>query len=188
MSLEDRDLSDSEHWWSEHYEWLDERGYRLRPRYAPGWIGSWKNSKNGWWEAEDGVYQGPSAVVMDATRKSDGAFVTLKGIGHERSSHEKEIAEHLQQDSLASDPKNHCVKILEYLSLPDGDTIFVMPMLLDYDDPIFETVGYFIDCLQAKHTSTPRQSLDIEFFRYSRGCISCINTTELTETVIHETL
>lgn len=149
MSTDDRSLNSSERWWAEHYEWLDERGYQLRPRYAPGWAGSWKTSKKEWWEAEDGVYQGPSAVVMDASRKSDGKYVTLKRVEHDKHPHERDIAEYLQQDSLASDPKNHCVKILEYLPLPNGcTTIFVMPLLREYDDPMFETVGELIDCLQ----------------------------------------
>jgi hypothetical protein len=31
--------------WANHYEWLKSRGYLLRPRYAPGWVPSWKGKK-----------------------------------------------------------------------------------------------------------------------------------------------
>ena len=34
-------LYDSETWWRDRYELLESRGYRLRPRFKPGWIPSW---------------------------------------------------------------------------------------------------------------------------------------------------
>jgi len=38
-------LGRSEIFWKDHFVWLKERGYQLRPRYAPDWTPSWK--KNG---------------------------------------------------------------------------------------------------------------------------------------------
>jgi hypothetical protein len=34
-------LSEGEIYWRDHQKWLLECGYRLRPRYDPGWIPSW---------------------------------------------------------------------------------------------------------------------------------------------------
>ena len=44
---------DREIWWSNHFEWLKDRGYRLRARYAPDWVPSWKTSGKVWFEHED---------------------------------------------------------------------------------------------------------------------------------------
>jgi len=38
----DGGLVEYETWWSQHYEWLREQGYLLRPRYAPDWVPSWQ--------------------------------------------------------------------------------------------------------------------------------------------------
>jgi hypothetical protein len=38
-------LSEDELWWSNQYDWLIRRGYRLRSRYRVGWVPSW--SRNG---------------------------------------------------------------------------------------------------------------------------------------------
>ena len=35
------ELRDREVFWRDHYDWLKERGYLLRPRYRPGWVASW---------------------------------------------------------------------------------------------------------------------------------------------------
>lgn len=35
------DLRTTEVWWSNHYDMLESHGYRLRPRFRPGWKGSW---------------------------------------------------------------------------------------------------------------------------------------------------
>jgi hypothetical protein len=35
-------LSKEEVYWRDHQKWLLENGYRLRPRYEPNWIPSWK--------------------------------------------------------------------------------------------------------------------------------------------------
>lgn len=34
-------LQDFEEFWRDHYDWLKDRGYLLRPRYNPGWVASW---------------------------------------------------------------------------------------------------------------------------------------------------
>jgi len=37
-------LRSNEIWWRDRYHFLDERGYKLRPRFRPGWKPSWKGT------------------------------------------------------------------------------------------------------------------------------------------------
>jgi hypothetical protein len=46
-------LGPGEHWWRDHYQWLKEAGYLLRPRYDPAWIPSWRGTKKDWIDCED---------------------------------------------------------------------------------------------------------------------------------------
>ena len=34
-------LDEQEEFWRDHTDLLESRGYRLRPRYRPGWVASW---------------------------------------------------------------------------------------------------------------------------------------------------
>jgi len=147
-AIEEEELYPSERWWVDHYEWLNSCGYKLRPRYAPDWVPSWKGTKKESWNTEDGIPSIKSAI-MDATRKKDGAFVTLKRVECDIHPYEKDIIDLFQSDDLASDPKNHCVRVLEFLEVKESnDIIIVMPLLRDFDSPKFETVGELIGCLQ----------------------------------------
>lgn len=47
-------LYEEEFFWRDHYIWLKEKGYLLRPRYMPDWVASWKNSDQNWRRCEDG--------------------------------------------------------------------------------------------------------------------------------------
>lgn len=47
-------LSPSEKFWRDRYNWLEQEGYILRPRYKPDWVPSWKDSGRGHWSFEDG--------------------------------------------------------------------------------------------------------------------------------------
>ena len=49
----DGELSEPELWWSQHYQWLKDNGYLLRPRYAPDWTPSWQGTKKSWVLCED---------------------------------------------------------------------------------------------------------------------------------------
>ena len=37
-------LSKDERWWMERSGFLESHGYRLRPRFRPGWVPSWQNT------------------------------------------------------------------------------------------------------------------------------------------------
>jgi hypothetical protein len=47
-------LFDSELLWRDRYQVLENRGYRLRPRYRPDWVPSWKQSGKDFFTVEDG--------------------------------------------------------------------------------------------------------------------------------------
>jgi hypothetical protein len=87
---------------------------------------------------------------MDALRKSDNLAVMLKEVKTSRHPHEVEIAEYFSSPELRSDPRNHCVPILETLQLPDDTPrrkgpVLVMPLLRAYNDPPFQTVAEAVD-------------------------------------------
>lgn len=50
-------LSVYEQWWVRHMPFLEEAGYRFRPRYQPGWEASWKASNGYFEDFEDGQMQ-----------------------------------------------------------------------------------------------------------------------------------
>lgn len=50
-------LDEFETFWMEHQQWLEEKGYMLRPRYRPGWVPSWDiNDEDVWpYDVEDAI-------------------------------------------------------------------------------------------------------------------------------------
>lgn len=163
-SAYDGELDEDEIWWRDHQVWLEQRGYLLRPRYRPGWVPSWINTDRSYLFCEDGrniivraYIPSPTSWqlslpsqrghVLDATRVADGIPLTLKRILTSRHPHEVEISRYLSSEPLASDPKNHCVPILEVLEVPNEPSlrILVMPLLRKFNDPTFLTVGEAIE-------------------------------------------
>lgn len=51
--MDEHRLFPAEIYWRDHYFWLEERGYRLRPRYHPDWVASWKDTDKNWMRCED---------------------------------------------------------------------------------------------------------------------------------------
>ncbi|KNZ77211.1 hypothetical protein J132_06206 [Termitomyces sp. J132] len=142
--MEDYDptkLSSEEIFWRDHYKFFKDHGYTLRKRYDPDWIPSWITTSKDWLDCEDALplrhYQ-----ILDATR-TDGSLVVLKRLDIEI--HENEIAmiKHLSSQTFSSNPRNHCVPILEVINPPEGShtAFLVMPCLFDVDFPSFETMG-----------------------------------------------
>lgn len=60
VSFDPARLMGGEVFWRDHYKWLHERGYELRPRYKPGWKPSWLSAKGkvlkNWALCEDGCW------------------------------------------------------------------------------------------------------------------------------------
>jgi len=139
-------LSDAELMWRDRQPWLEEHGYMLRPRYRPDWKPSWEGTNKSDSLCEDGRRL-LHPHILDATRMSDGTVVTLKKIDNSVHQYEVEIAQMFRQEPAKSDPRNHCVQIIEVLQDPkeEGASIIVMPFLKTYDEPRFQTVGEAVE-------------------------------------------
>lgn len=85
---------------------------------------------------------------MDATRISDGKIVMLKKLDPDYDPDEVDIGLLFSTEPLVSHPRNHCVPIYEVLEVPDYDgmRILVMPLLREFNDPAFRTVGEAVSC------------------------------------------
>ncbi|KAG2141277.1 hypothetical protein DEU56DRAFT_734508 [Suillus clintonianus] len=141
-------LSEYEIWWRSHYNFLEEKGYKLRSRYSPDWVPSWTNTNKADIDCEDGIVPRHS-LVLDARRIQDGARVSLKRIDVSRHPCEIEIGRYFSTSPLSKDPANHCVPIYDVLQVPADDhtVIIIMPLLADFTDPYFDTVGEVVDCI-----------------------------------------
>ncbi|KAJ7658010.1 kinase-like domain-containing protein [Mycena rosella] len=151
---EDR-LGDYELFWRDHNAWLKERGYILRARYQPDWVASWKATGVFSMDYEDAITP-PSGRVLDATRVSDGLPVLFKqkGLPSDRSStielredFELQIIRKFSSEPLTSDPKNHCVRLVEIIDVPDvpGMNLIVIPLFFNWNYPRFVTIGEVVD-------------------------------------------
>ncbi|KAL1689597.1 hypothetical protein GGG16DRAFT_114840 [Schizophyllum commune] len=138
----------AEQWWVDHRAWLENRGYLLRPRFTPGWQPSWHDPKVNVDDAED-RFPADKPNVLDAIKLPHGEPVMLKRV-NKLHSNEVEITTSLSPLPLAKDPRNHCVPVYDVLEVPDDDDlqILVLPLLREYDDPPFDTVGEVVDCLR----------------------------------------
>ena len=81
---------------------------------------------------------------MDATRISDGKRVMLKMLPEEEGPYELEINKLFSTEPLASNPRNHCVHLLDVIELPNDPPILVHPLLRPYYDPKLQTYGEFV--------------------------------------------
>ena len=89
-------------------------------------------------------------TILDAKRIADGVLVTLKAIETDVHPYEVEIGQFLSSEQLASNPHNHCVRILDTLQDPmePNITIIVMPYLRTFYDPPFLTFGEAVACFR----------------------------------------
>ncbi|KAJ6569075.1 hypothetical protein B0H19DRAFT_1256748 [Mycena capillaripes] len=129
-------LADEEVEWARYQPFLEQRGYKLRPRYRPGWVPEMLRTGKKSWECEDAIpVWGP---VLDATRISDGSQVVLKML--RMDSLELFLAQFLTEHPGAD---KHVIPVLEVVQLPaDLDRAFmVMPRMRQSHDPAFKTVG-----------------------------------------------
>lgn len=115
---------------------------------------------------------------------SDGKQVAIKATSTKRD--ERFIAEYLSSPELQKDPHNHCVPVLEIISIPDDENhvLIVMPILLLVHSPAFHCLPEYIEAL--------RQFLEVSVnlhhtHTYSRFSYRlwnlCIAITSLTGTI-----
>ncbi|KAA1478170.1 hypothetical protein DENSPDRAFT_845355 [Dentipellis sp. KUC8613] len=143
-------LTPSEMWWRARLPMLEARGYTLRTRYRPGWTPSWLGTGTYRGRVEDGVTKTGKIDNMDAIRISDGTPVHVKALvpysdGEERTE-ELDVALFFSSEPRRSDPRNHCVPVLDWWRVSEERTSYiVMPLLREYDSPPFITVGEAVD-------------------------------------------
>ncbi|KDQ17703.1 hypothetical protein BOTBODRAFT_29861 [Botryobasidium botryosum FD-172 SS1] len=156
------DLNSNELFWVRYQPFFESKGYQLRPRYRPGWVRSWAETQD--FSAEDAIGPSlPSLKVLDATRVSDGRVVIFKKIDRIQGAKEVEITRYLSQESFLNEEHNHCVPLLDLLDPGnESDFIFlVIPLLLYYDEPEFESVDDAVDFV--------KQTLEGLAFMHEKG-------------------
>ncbi|KAL4243617.1 hypothetical protein ABKN59_011688 [Abortiporus biennis] len=129
-------LQTDEIFWRDIQPWLEQRGYMLRPRYRPDWKPSF-TLKDDRFDFEDGY-------ASCRLRISTGEFVMLKRVSQVVHPFEVELTRYFSEESVRSDPRNHCVPLLEVLeNAPDHPdlNILVFPFLREFKNPRFRTVG-----------------------------------------------
>ncbi|KIK55697.1 hypothetical protein GYMLUDRAFT_47653 [Collybiopsis luxurians FD-317 M1] len=143
-------LGEDEEFWRDHYDWLKEKGYQLRPRYQPGWSPSWKGTTKISILQEDYQFSN-HPFLLDAVRIRDGKLVMLRRSDPESLSDELKISRIFSSEPVSSDPRNHCVPIYETLQLghdtpdaPGRNKIVVMPYLVRWNVN-FQSVGEVVD-------------------------------------------
>ncbi|TDL21468.1 hypothetical protein BD410DRAFT_749596 [Rickenella mellea] len=140
-------LDVQEIWWRDHQQFLESRGYLLRPRFRPGWVPSWKGTDIIPMYCEDSR-RNKHGKTLDATRTIDGERVVIKVVPS--SSNELRIARSLTTADKLQDPRNHCVPILDHFpDAADASKHFmVMPMLRNFEDPPFVFVSEVLDLVE----------------------------------------
>ncbi|KAL1937554.1 hypothetical protein VTO73DRAFT_13049 [Trametes versicolor] len=134
-------LRDVEIYWAEKSPLFEAHGYKLRPRFQPGWTPSWRGKPLiALLRAEDALSLHARVNVIDARCTSDGKLVYLKKIRPD--SQELEILRYISSPDMVQHPQNHCVPLLDVIYDPsDPETCFiVMPYLRYIDHPPFELV------------------------------------------------
>ncbi|KAJ7160169.1 hypothetical protein C8R46DRAFT_1107210 [Mycena filopes] len=142
--------STTESYWRRNRVFLESSGYKLRPKFHPGFATNIKElSKTA---LKDYRARHFHPHIMDAERISDGQKVMLKCVSNKAHPDEVKIAQLFSSPPHAGNPRNHCVPILDVLQDPDDDDkrVLVMPFLLPFHrpGPVFDTVGEVIDCFR----------------------------------------
>ncbi|KAG8683744.1 hypothetical protein FRC11_013132, partial [Ceratobasidium sp. 423] len=145
--------SEAEERWVSFQPYLLSKGYRLRARYQPDWVPSWKGTSIKPLHCEDSLDSIPIRV-LDATRIQDEQQVKLKMIvtsdeGGE-GEHEYALLQHFSEPALRNDPSNHVVPCLDAFPIPGVDTgrFVVMPLLSAYKMIPFYNLAEIHDLLQ----------------------------------------
>ncbi|KAH9481852.1 hypothetical protein JR316_0006382 [Psilocybe cubensis] len=120
-------IYEHEKFWVTMQPFLLHRGYRLRPRYDPNWVPSWRQL----------------AVLNDAVKLDNGQKVVLKKVSTD--SQEIPLATLLSSKTWKEDPRNCSVPILDVIMIPgdDAHALLVMPQLLAFHLLPFRFFGEF---------------------------------------------
>ena len=84
-------------------------------------------------------------AALDATRLRDGKRVMLKKVLPEEGPYELQISRMFSEAEVATNPRNHCVPLLDVITLPNSSQrLMVTPFLRPFDNPHFQTFGEFV--------------------------------------------
>ncbi|KAJ7158155.1 kinase-like domain-containing protein [Mycena filopes] len=143
-------LTKPEKLWVSYYPFLLRLGYRLRPRYDPAWIPSWTapGNKRHVTRCEDSLSIWLKDCILDAVRVADGRKVVLKRVPTE--SDELRILRYLSEPSVASNPWNRTIPILDTFLHPEDptSTFIVMPYMRKFNYPPFHCRGEFVEAMR----------------------------------------
>ncbi|KAJ6496860.1 hypothetical protein DFH09DRAFT_945771 [Mycena vulgaris] len=142
-------LSKGEIYWRDHQVWLQECGYMLRPCFRPGWIPSWITDPT-----KDRVLSEDS-IVLDVSERTHSSVTSVSQLSlpiqPDLHPDEANIFKYFSSKELASDPRNHCIPLLQPLCIPllsvlsppddDEKLILVMKLMWQHDRPRFDTFG-----------------------------------------------
>ncbi|KAJ7203606.1 hypothetical protein GGX14DRAFT_150365 [Mycena pura] len=138
------ELSNPEIFWRDNYEHILDCGYRLRPRYKPDWVPSWKTDRLKS-AAEDRLRLAHvRGKVTNGWRCSDEVCVVLKRVDQD----ELRVLELL--NTLPRVSQNRTVPLLEVIPLSEksDESLAVMPMFGHFHNaPSFDRLGDLIQAL-----------------------------------------
>ncbi|KAH7332958.1 kinase-like domain-containing protein [Rhizoctonia solani] len=142
--------------WVSFQPYLLSKGYRLRPRYQPDWVPSWKGTGLRPSYCEDSIDSRPIRI-LDAVRITDERQVVIKMVIPERGGegeHELAILQHFSSPPLKNDPSNHIVPCLDTIPIPgiENGHFIIMPLLGQFDEPAFGSIAEVHDFLQQLFT------------------------------------
>ncbi|KAB5588850.1 hypothetical protein CTheo_7704 [Ceratobasidium theobromae] len=138
--------------WASFQPYLLSKGYRLRPRYQPDWVPSWRDTDMDPLVCEDSIDSMPIRV-LDAVRVRDERQVIIKMIlpsqGRE-GEEELSVLQYFSTPPLKDDPSNHVVPCLDSFPIPGAGFghFVVMPLLGQYNEPPFHNLAELHDFLQ----------------------------------------
>ncbi|KAH7332933.1 kinase-like domain-containing protein [Rhizoctonia solani] len=137
--------------WVSFQPYLLSKGYRLRPRYDPDWVPSWKASGLRASSCEDSIDSMPMRV-LDATRTDDESQVMIKMLFPKQGEGEDELAilEHFSSPPFKDVVANHVVPCLDTFPIPVAESgqFVVMPLLGQYDELSFKRIAEVHDFFQ----------------------------------------
>ncbi|EJD41431.1 hypothetical protein AURDEDRAFT_138671 [Auricularia subglabra TFB-10046 SS5] len=134
------DLDPMEIFWRDLQPYLLSKGYKLRPKYAPGWTPPWVGTDIYPHLFEETIIN-PLPWVVDAQREEDGMIVAIKwapAMAHTRN--EVDVLQFVSTPDMLADPRNHCNPLLDSFPNPNdpNGVLIVTPWLFDfYSLPIF---------------------------------------------------
>ncbi|CAE6472483.1 unnamed protein product, partial [Rhizoctonia solani] len=142
--------------WVSFQPYLLSKGYRLRSRYQPDWVPSWKETGLRPSYCEDSIDSRPIRI-LDAVRVTDGRQVIIKMLVPEQDGegeNELAILQHFSSPSLRDDPSNHVVPCLDTFIIPgvENGHFIIMPILGQFDEPAFGSIADIHNFLQQLFT------------------------------------